>query len=127
VCAAVFDAVVCGQDKPFIGALLWPSPAGTEGAGRPTAGRAPHVTKACARMVAAEIKAEAASIQRNAGRRLVAPQVARFSAAGRRRRRIDAGEITDKGYVNQRETQANRAAEVASLFAAELAPGVVPV
>ena len=40
---------------------------------------------------------------------------------------LDAGEITDKGYVNQRETQDTRAAEVASLFAAELAPGVVQV
>jgi feruloyl-CoA synthase len=38
---------------------------------------------------------------------------------------LDTGEITDKGYVNQRTTQDVRAAEVASLFAAELAPGVV--
>jgi len=38
---------------------------------------------------------------------------------------LDAGEITDKGYVNQRVAQDHRAAEVASLFAAELAPGVV--
>jgi feruloyl-CoA synthase len=38
---------------------------------------------------------------------------------------IDAGEITDKGYVNQRATQDSRAAEVASLFTAEAGPGVV--
>ena len=40
---------------------------------------------------------------------------------------LDTGEITDKGYVNQRTAQDVRAAEVASLFAAELAPGVVQV
>ena len=38
---------------------------------------------------------------------------------------LDAGEITDKGYVNQRATQDSRAAEVASLFTAEAGPGVV--
>jgi cobalt/nickel transport system permease protein len=40
---------------------------------------------------------------------------------------LDAGEITDKGYVNQRATQDARAAEVASLFGAEAGPGVVQV
>jgi hypothetical protein len=38
---------------------------------------------------------------------------------------LDAGEITDKGYENQRATQDSRAAEVASLFTAEAGPGVV--
>jgi feruloyl-CoA synthase len=38
---------------------------------------------------------------------------------------LDAGEITDKGYVNQRATQDSRAGEVASLFTAEAGPGVV--
>ena len=38
---------------------------------------------------------------------------------------LDAGEITDKGYVNQRVAQDVRAAEVASLFGAEPGPGVV--
>ena len=37
---------------------------------------------------------------------------------------LDAGEITDKGYVNQRATQDARAADVASLFASEAGPGV---
>ena len=38
---------------------------------------------------------------------------------------LDAGEITDKGYVNQRVAQDHRAAEVASLFTADVPPGVV--
>ena len=40
---------------------------------------------------------------------------------------MDAGEITDKGYVNQRVAQDSRPAEVASLFAAQPGPGVVPL
>jgi feruloyl-CoA synthase len=38
---------------------------------------------------------------------------------------IDAGEITDKGYVNQRLTQDRRASDVARLFTPEAGLGVV--
>jgi feruloyl-CoA synthase len=38
---------------------------------------------------------------------------------------IDAGEITDKGYVNQRATLDNRKALVDGLYANPPAPGVV--
>ncbi|HRK68405.1 MAG TPA: acyl-CoA synthetase, partial [Hyphomonas sp.] len=38
---------------------------------------------------------------------------------------IDAGEITDKGYVNQRLVQSRRANLVQALFAEPLAPGVL--
>ena len=40
---------------------------------------------------------------------------------------LDAGEITDKGYVNQRVAQDHRASDVAALFTAEPGPGVVQV
>jgi feruloyl-CoA synthase len=40
---------------------------------------------------------------------------------------MDAGEITDKGYVNQREAQAHRADDVAALFATPAGAGVVVV
>jgi feruloyl-CoA synthase len=40
---------------------------------------------------------------------------------------LDAGEITDKGYVNQREAQTHRATDVASLFTPEPGPGVIQV
>jgi len=116
----VFDAVVCGQDKPFIGALLWPSPAGMKAATEAAGG---DVAKAFG-AVAAEIKAKLRAF--NATQGGSSRKVARFRMLTTPPS-LDAGEITDKGYVNQRETQANRAAEVASLFAAELAPGVVPV
>jgi feruloyl-CoA synthase len=38
---------------------------------------------------------------------------------------IDSGEITDKGYVNQRATLERRADLVASLFAPNVSPGVI--
>jgi hypothetical protein len=40
---------------------------------------------------------------------------------------MDAGEITDKGYVNQREAQAHRADDVAALFTTPAGAGVVVV
>ena len=38
---------------------------------------------------------------------------------------LDAGEITDKGYVNQRQVLANRAALVDLLYAEPAPPGVI--
>jgi feruloyl-CoA synthase len=38
---------------------------------------------------------------------------------------LDAGEITDKGYVNQRKVLACRSALVAMLYADQVPPGVV--
>jgi len=38
---------------------------------------------------------------------------------------LDAGEITDKGYVNQRQVLANRAALVELLYAEPVPAGVV--
>ena len=38
---------------------------------------------------------------------------------------VDAGEITDKGYINQRVAQDHRAGDVAALFTPEPGPGVV--
>jgi feruloyl-CoA synthase len=38
---------------------------------------------------------------------------------------LDAGEITDKGYVNQRKVLARRAGLVEMLYAEPVPPGVV--
>ena len=40
---------------------------------------------------------------------------------------IDANEITDKGYLNQRAVIAHRAAEVERLFAADPDPAVIRI
>ncbi|MEM9937501.1 MAG: AMP-binding protein [Pseudomonadota bacterium] len=114
----VFDAVICGQDKNFIGAMLWPSPAAFE----------EYVKDAGGDQIAAFTKLT----------QDIAVKVGAFNAAepgsSRRIKRfliltappsIDAGEITDKGYVNQRLVQDLRADLVNSLFTAEAGPGVV--
>ena len=116
----VFDAVVCGQDKPYIGVLLWPSPAGMQAAAQAAGGDMAKAFGAVTMAVAEKLKAfnaVAGGSSRRVGRfRLLTTPPS-----------LDTGEITDKGYVNQRTAQDVRAAEVASLFAAELAPGVVQV
>ena len=114
----VFDAVICGQDKKFIGALLWPSQAAMAAAVQAAGGDAAKAFGALTMQVAEKLKAfnaVAGGSSRRVGRfrMLTTPPS------------LDAGEITDKGYVNQRATQDSRAGEVASLFTAEAGPGVV--
>ena len=114
----VYDGVICGQDKKFIGALLWPSPAAMKAATEAAGGDVAKAFGALTMQVAEKLKAfnaMAGGSSRRVGRfrMLTTPPS------------LDAGEITDKGYVNQRATQDSRAAEVASLFTAEAGPGVV--
>ena len=114
----VYDGVICGQDKKFIGALLWPSPAAMKAATEAAGGDVAKAFGALTMQVAEKLKAfnaVAGGSSRRVGRfrMLTTPPS------------LDAGEITDKGYVNQRATQDSRAAEVASLFTAEAGPGVV--
>ncbi|WP_334164889.1 AMP-binding protein [Phenylobacterium sp.] len=109
----VFDMVITGQDKPFAGALIWPSPAGLA-----TLGEDPF-PKLLAALKAriAEFNATSGGSSRRIGRFIVMTDPPS----------IDAGEITDKGYVNQRATLENRAALVESLYAEPPGPGVVVV
>jgi len=113
----IFDAVICGQDKDFAGALVWPSPAAAEqyvkAAGESAKGFAALVAD-LARKAAAFNAGEQGSSRRI--KRLIVMTEAPS---------IDAGEITDKGYVNQRLVQSRRANLVQALFAEPLAPGVL--
>jgi feruloyl-CoA synthase len=116
----VFDAVVCGQDKPFIGALIWPSPAAvkaaTDAAGGDQAKAFGEVIAGIARKLAAFNATQSGSSKK----------IARFKVLTTPPS-MDAGEITDKGYVNQREAQSHRKDDVAALFTPEPGPGVVQV
>jgi feruloyl-CoA synthase len=108
----LMDAVVCGHDRDYVALLAWPN-------------------VAAAREIAGEPSAEPAELIRS-------PKLAefvhdRFAAYNRenpttstRVERVillaappslDANEITDKGYVNQRAALECRAAQVASVFA----------
>ena len=114
----VFDAVICGQDKNFIGAMVWPSPGAFEGYMKEAGGDIATAGMAYAK----DLAAKAAAF--NAGEPGSSRRIKRFLILTEPPS-IDAGEITDKGYVNQRLTQDRRADDVARLFTADAGPGVV--
>lgn len=114
----VQDAVIAGQDKPFIGALLWPSPAGLAAlAAEPGEGAPMDRLVAVVAERLAAFNAGAGGSSRRVGRFMILTEPPS----------IDAGEITDKGYVNQRATLERRAALVDTLYAAQPPAGVFTV
>jgi feruloyl-CoA synthase len=94
----VQDAVITGHDRSAIGVLLFASEAGRA---LPAGELATHVGRALR-----TLKEEHAGSSQTPTRALVLPDGP--SAA--------AGEITDKGYVNQRLVLLRRAAEVERLY-----------
>ncbi|OHB27919.1 MAG: acyl-CoA synthetase [Phenylobacterium sp. RIFCSPHIGHO2_01_FULL_69_31] len=108
-----FDMVIAGQDKPFASALIWPSPAAL-----PTLGDNPiEKLKAELKERIAAFNATAGGSSRRIGRFIVMLEPPS----------IDAGEITDKGYVNQRATLERRHALVEAIYANPPGEGVVVV
>jgi len=114
----VFDAIICGQDKDYIGAMIWPSPAAFESYMADAKGDQAAASMAYVKDLAAKIAAFNAA-EPGSSRRIKRFLVMTEPPS------IDAGEITDKGYVNQRLTQDRRADDVARLFTPEAGPGVV--
>lgn len=110
------DAVIAGQDRPYIGLLAWPSAAAIEEAKRSDPATDPFDT--LARQLSARLRdfnAGAGGSSRRVGRMILMREPAS----------IDAGEITDKGYVNQRATLERRSGLVERLYATPLEAGVV--
>ena len=113
----IFDAVICGQDKDFATALVWPSPVAAE----PYIKAAGDLAKGLASL-AADLKTRAAAFnaaEQGSSRRIKRLMILTEAPS------IDAGEITDKGYVNQRLVISRRADFVRALYAEPLAPGVI--
>jgi feruloyl-CoA synthase len=105
------DAVICGQDKPYVGAMLWPSAAG-----------AAFAAEKGGAALAGELEQRITAFNHGSGgssRRIGAFAVLTTPPS------LDAGEITDKGYVNQRAAQAHRADTVAALFSTPPGEGVI--
>jgi feruloyl-CoA synthase len=110
----VQDVVVTGHDRQAVGLLVFPSPAGCRSLCRDLAPdaplaelvRRPEVRRRLAAGLAAHNAANPASSRRIRSAVLLAELPS-----------IDAGEITDKGYVNQRAVLARRAALVERLHA----------
>ena len=114
----VHDAVITGQDKPFAGAMFWPSPAGLAAlVADPGPGTPLEKLVAILRERLAAFNASAGGSSRRISRFTILTEPPS----------IDAGEITDKGYVNQRCALERRADRVEALYAKTPGEGVFTV
>ena len=104
----VADAVITGQDRSDVGALLWPSPSAAEGLAAKAGEQAP--LERLTEILRDRIRAL------NAGAGGSSRRIARFAILTEPPS-VEAGEITDKGYVNQRAVLERRAHEVTALHA----------
>ncbi|HYF57695.1 MAG TPA: AMP-binding protein [Burkholderiaceae bacterium] len=108
----VLDALVAGQDRPYVGLLAWPNLAacralaGLPDADAATLARHPAVV-ARLRDGLRAMNASAGGSSGRVGRALLLAEPPS----------VDANEITDKGYVNQRAGLERRAADVDRLYA----------
>jgi feruloyl-CoA synthase len=102
----VHDVVVAGHDKPYIAALVFPSPAAVQSYA------AEHGDDALAALER-DIAGRIATFNRDAGG---SSRVVRRVAILTEPPSLDAGEVTDKGYINQRTVLERRASFVRELF-----------
>ena len=110
------DAVICGQDAEYVAAMAWvnqPEARRVTGAGEDVALDDPALREHLARALQA-LNADAGSASRIERLLLLAEPPS-----------LDAGEITDKGYLNQRRTLECRAADVSRLYAEPADPAVI--
>jgi feruloyl-CoA synthase len=104
------DAVICGHDETYVSALAWVNQAEADtvcGAGSEVALADPRLRRHLAHALAA-LNDGAGSASRVERLLLLAQPPS-----------LDAGEITDKGYINQRRCLELRAADVARLYERE--------
>ena len=118
------DAVLTGQDAGFIGALGWLSPQRAAQVAGVSAGVAAAGPAALAADPAVRAAAAGALDRYNAGRTGTSQRIRRLLLLAEPPSLAD-GEITDKGYVNQRAVLRRRAGLVAALHAAEPPPEVI--
>ena len=117
------DAIVAGADREYVALLCWLNAGGCQkliGEGAPTA--LPDL----ARHPAVREHVRRALVQWNAAHPGSSERVARVLLMADAPS-IDANEITDKGYVNQRLALERRAADVARLYAAQPDADVIVV
>ncbi len=118
------EAVITGHDRAYLGLLAWINPAAARrvvpysiDADDPAAvAGCDHVIEAVRRGLAAY----------NAANRGSASRVARVLVLTEPPS-LDAGEITDKGYINQRAVLERRAAAVEALYSQTAASGGIAV
>ena len=114
----IFDAVIAGQDKDFASAMVWPSQAVMEQYVKDSG----NDTDKAIRMLTDDIakKARAFNTSEPGSSRRIKRLLVLTEPPS-----IDAGEITDKGYVNQRLVIDRRAGLVKGIYANPPADHVV--
>jgi feruloyl-CoA synthase len=113
----VLDAIVTGQDQPFVGALLWPSAPALERFRKSDGSPDLEALKEAIRTTLARFNATAGGSSRRVERFAILTEPPSLAT----------GEMTDKGYVNQRLALETRAAAVAGLYQNPPPSGVVTV
>lgn len=120
-CAPVLqDLVICGEDRDQVGILAWPNVSacrdlvGRDAADPISLARAPEVLEAVLQGIAAHNRTHPGASTRIARLHLMAEPPS-----------IDTGEVTDKGYVNQRAVLERRVDLVHRLFTAPPGPDVI--
>jgi feruloyl-CoA synthase len=110
------DAVICGHDRDYVGALAWINAAEVRKISDEEGDPAPDDPRVREHLADAlnAFNQHASSSSRIERLLLLAEPPS-----------LDAGEITDKGYINQRICLERRAAEVARLYSAEPAADVI--
>jgi feruloyl-CoA synthase len=102
----VLDAIITGQDQPFVGALLWPSAAALEHFRKADGGLDLDALKDAIRINLARFNQTAGGSSRRVERFAILSEPPSLAT----------GEMTDKGYVNQRLALETRATSVAGLY-----------
>jgi len=111
---ALQDTVIGGENRGFIGLLAWLNPTGCRnliGAG------APEALAELTAHAAVRAHVRTAIARWNAGATGTSHRIARVLLLAEPPS-IDANEITDKGYINQRRVLEHRAADIERLYAA---------
>ncbi len=117
----LLDALVAGQDRPYVGLLAWPNlPAcrqliGDAGASFDTVAAHPLVRERVRAGIAAHNAQAAGASSLRVARVLLLTEPPS----------IDGNELTDKGYINQRAGLARRAALVERLYAEPADAGLI--
>jgi feruloyl-CoA synthase len=109
---ALQDVVVAGEDRAYVALLAWPNAAGREEIAKPQSRHGAGVASAAA--VHAHIRRGLAALNAaSTGSSMAIRRVLLLDEPPS----IDADEITDKGYINQRAVLERRKAALALLYA----------
>jgi feruloyl-CoA synthase len=114
------DAVICGHDREYVALLAWPNVAAARdltddpGADPQTLVNAPQLIDRVRATLGAHNRRHSGSSMRIARVLLLAEPPS-----------LDANEITDKGYVNQRAARERRSAHITALYAEPPPPDVI--